>query len=141
MLYSAQQNPQSAALQPQIQTTPAPVGEYTQKTSLHSFWTIPSRPSSCGSSFASASPAPALASLQAMNCEDCDTALVSNDGDAMDLDIDVAVYGSSSNYGCSQCGKNVCHRCAISNLGEHRRCLICAGKKQWIGGLGWVLSN
>jgi hypothetical protein len=53
------------------------------------------------------------------------------------MDIDVA---NGSNYACEQCGKMVCHGCAVSNLGHQRKCLNCAGKaeKKWVGGLGWV---
>ena len=62
------------------------------------------------------------------------------DLDAVDvdmMDIDVANGG---NYACEQCGKVVCHGCAVSNLGEQRRCLNCAGRaeKKWVGGLGWI---
>lgn len=56
----------------------------------------------------------------------------------MDLDIDVDVYGGSSDFACSECRKQVCHQCAISNLGQQRQCLMCAGRRQWVGGLGWV---
>lgn len=51
---------------------------------------------------------------------------------------------------CSACSRAVCFSCSVSNLGEQRRCLLCAGrkvaggaagsaekKKQWVGGMGW----
>jgi hypothetical protein len=75
------------------------------------------------------------------NCEDCSAPLgQSGDANAMDvdsMDVDVANGG---NYLCEQCGKAVCHGCAISNLGEQRRCLNCAvtTHRRWVGGLGWI---
>ena len=60
-------------------------------------------------------------------------------GDSMDVDMMMDIDMDSANYGCSSCGKQVCHGCAVSNLGEDRRCLVCAKpKKRWVGGLGWV---
>lgn len=47
----------------------------------------------------------------------------------MDVDMDIDIYANDADYACTVCGKQVCHRCAISNLGADRRCLICAGKR------------
>ena len=63
----------------------------------------------------------------------------------MDMDIDMAIMDDGSrgaSYACSECGKHVCHSCAVSNLGEGRRCLDCAGRgvgraDKRGGGLGW----
>lgn len=60
--------------------------------------------------------------------------------DSMDVDMDVDVYGMGVDFGCSACGKQVCHQCAVSNLGSERMCLVCAGRKRWVGGLGWVTN-
>jgi len=55
----------------------------------------------------------------------------------MDVDMMMDIDMDSPNYGCSSCGKQVCHGCAVSNLGEDRRCLVCAKpRKRWVGGLG-----
>ena len=54
----------------------------------------------------------------------------------MMMDIDMA--GDGGNHACTGCGRQVCHSCAVSNLGAERKCLLCAGKeKKWVGGLGW----
>lgn len=54
---------------------------------------------------------------------------------------------------CSSCSRAVCFSCSVSNLGEQRRCLLCAGKasastsgsadknKKWVGGMGWSSSS
>lgn len=79
--------------------------------------------------------------FQATNCEDCDANLIpGNDGDAMDVDMmmNIDIAGDGGNHACSQCGRMVCHGCAVSNLGAERKCLLCAGKqKKWVGGIGW----
>lgn len=142
MLYSAQQNPQLPA---QTSEAPAPqpatVRNYSSlssQTSLHSFWALPSRSSSCSSSEAASSSPPPNLTHQSTSCEDCATTLMSANGDAMDVDMDIDMYSGSNDYGCTQCGKQVCHSCAISNLGAQRRCLNCASKRKWVGGLGWM---
>lgn len=48
---------------------------------------------------------------------------------------------------CSACARAVCFSCSVSNLGEQRRCLRCAGRegsantaskeRKWVGGFGW----
>ncbi len=137
MLFSAQKNTQAPPKLSQAPVPPAVAPDHRQQASLHSFWNLPSRPSSCGSSTASTSPPPPANIFQATNCEECDVALVSVDGDAMDTDMDIDMCGSTE-YGCSRCGKQVCHRCTVSNLGADRTCLICAGKRTWVGGIGWM---
>jgi hypothetical protein len=138
MLYSAQKNQQPSHTLPQTPQAPILTNNVIQQTSLHSFWSLPSRTSSCASTDVGAS-SPSLAIIyQAANCEDCETPLVSADGDAMDIDMDIDVQGTVLDYACSKCQKLVCHRCAISNLGADRRCLMCAGKRTWVGGIGWM---
>ena len=58
----------------------------------------------------------------------------------MDIDMmDVDISSNGGNHSCSRCGKQVCSRCAVSNLGMERKCLGCAGKgQQWMGGIGWL---
>ena len=51
----------------------------------------------------------------------------------MDVDMDI----DASDNVCGACGKAVCCSCSVSNLGEHRRCLVCAGsrtgnRKDWL---------
>lgn len=65
--------------------------------------------------------------------------LINGDGDAMEMDIDVDMYGGgASGFACQQCRRQICHQCAVSNMGEQRQCLMCAGRRRWVGGLGWV---
>lgn len=75
-----------------------------------------------------------------INCEDCDASLnPENNGEAMDVDVMLDVnIAEGPNHACTGCGKQVCHGCAVSNLGADRKCLMCAGKKKWVGGLGWM---
>lgn len=141
MLYSAQKNQQPCNNPPPIAHIPLFTTNVAQQTSLHSFWSFPSRTSSCASSDAGA-PSPSLAVVcQAASCEDCETLLVSEDGDAMDTDMGIGIHGNALDYACSKCRKMVCHRCTISNLGSDRQCLMCAGKRTWVGGIGWVDQN
>ena len=58
-------------------------------------------------------------------CEDCGAGLC--DDNMMDVDG----FGSgdaAAARGCGACGKVVCFSCSVSNLGERRRCLMCAGR-------------
>lgn len=92
----------------------------SQQPDLHSFWNLPSRPS-----------APQVACMPPTSietptdCEDCGQMLCSDDG-MMDVD-DASGMGGTS---CGACGKHVCSHCSITNLGEQRRCLGCAGPAQ-----------
>lgn len=81
--------------------------------------------------------------FQPSNCEDCEASLNPGDNtDAMDVDVMMDTDATAGiNHACSTCGKQVCHSCAISNLGADRKCLRCAGKKQWVGGLGWMRTD
>ncbi len=138
MLYSAQKPLKPRHNQPHTEYTPTSTINTIQQTSLHSFWSLPSRTSSYDSGNARPFYSSSTATPGAANCEDCETSLISEDGDAMDIDMDVGAHGSALDYACSKCRKIVCHRCAISNLGSDRRCLICAGKRTWVGGIGWI---
>ncbi|KAI0109229.1 hypothetical protein GGR51DRAFT_513102 [Nemania sp. FL0031] len=90
----------------------------SHQTSLHSFWNLPSRPS--------APPAAGLPPTTAdmpTECEDCGQKLGGGDDDMVDVDDMSGAEGTS----CGACGKHVCSHCSITNLGERRRCLDCAG--------------
>jgi hypothetical protein len=157
LLFSAQQqHPQSQFQSPSpflsqshthpIASIPASY-EPPQQSSLHSFWAIPSArhgsPSSTSSNSSSNTPntAPAINSFfQATNCEDCDASLNPQDNDdAIDVDMMMDIDMDGGNHACTSCGKQVCHSCAVSNLGAERKCLNCAGKKKaCIGGIGWM---
>ncbi|KAK0714266.1 hypothetical protein B0T21DRAFT_375511 [Apiosordaria backusii] len=151
LLYSAQQQQQhqlQAPWPPQVQVTeptPAPVTSQTHseqhQRSLHSFWKLPTRiaaaPSSSQSSLAS-SPSPAVMPtsfpvIASTTCDDCGTGLVGSgtggDQDEMMMDVDGVV--EAGEHMCGACGKTVCFSCSVSNLGEHRRCLACAGRRDW----------
>ncbi|KAJ2906794.1 hypothetical protein MKZ38_010785 [Zalerion maritima] len=104
-----------------------------QQASLHSFFKIPgSAPSSTTSSV---SPV-----MEAQNCQDCGNRVSGSDDDIM-MDVDDYGFSSSVECGCVACGKVVCSQCSVSNLSEQRRCLVCAGKKEWIGGIGWTIRG
>ncbi|KAI1392881.1 uncharacterized protein F4822DRAFT_392492 [Hypoxylon trugodes] len=138
MLYTAQKqqiahqqhfNLASLAIQPQ----PQPATTHTQggQASLHNFWKLPS------------TAAPASAPVQTpityegpVNCEDCGQGLCEGASDEDSMDVDS--FGTAAQTSCGGCGKHVCSHCSITNLGEQRRCLICAGKKVWVGGVGWA---
>lgn len=53
----------------------------------------------------------------------------------MDIDGDV------EQAACSACGKNVCCSCSVSNLGEQKRCLQCAGRNVSGGHVGWTSAD
>ncbi|KAI1137199.1 hypothetical protein F5Y05DRAFT_81133 [Hypoxylon sp. FL0543] len=121
--------------QPQARPQNAPAHSLGAQASLHSFWKLPSAAAAPSTTAA----APSVASLVydgPVNCEDCGQTLRegTSDDDAMDVDG----FGAGVETSCGACGKHVCSHCSITNLGEQRRCLICAGKKVWVGGLGWA---
>lgn len=98
--------------------------------SLHSFWHIKSHPKPSASSM----PPPVdLGSLSPANCESCDVDLTAT--------MDVDGYGLEADYMCEACGKRVCSHCSVTNLGEQRRCLGCAGPKVGRGGLPWPSAS
>ncbi|KAI6350070.1 hypothetical protein MCOR25_010606 [Pyricularia grisea] len=108
------------------QQTPA-----TRQTSLHSFWNLPRTSSKATAMISSLSPSTDLGSS---SCEDCGSRLRSDDG-MMDVDDDGC--GSAEGCSCNACGKVVCFSCSVGNLGEHRRCLMCAGRGNGTSRLGW----
>lgn len=164
LLYSAQQPshmhintnyaqpPSPSSISPRT-IIPNPPSNSTHQASLHSFWQIPSNrqvsPSSDSSYTSSTSVSPKTIThphLLPTNCEDCDASLANRaGGDEMDVDtmMDIDMYGAGeANHACTSCGKQVCHSCAVSNLGAERKCLGCAGRdgngRRWVGGLGWM---
>ncbi|KAK3989695.1 hypothetical protein QBC44DRAFT_326966 [Cladorrhinum sp. PSN332] len=162
LLYSAQQqHNQPSNLTPEISVTPTPVAPQTplrttqtsgpQQRSLHSFWNLPSSSSSSVNSSPSrnaSSPPPAPMAVQQVSndltaCEDCGACLRAtnneSDGDIM-MDVDMDIDGSGN--ACGACGKAVCFGCSVSNLGENRRCLVCAGREGETrnGSGGWMTS-
>jgi hypothetical protein len=78
--------------------------------------------------------------FQTQNCEDCDASLNGEgSGDSMDVDMMMDIDMDGGSHACTNCGKQVCHSCAVSNLGAQRMCLNCAGKKKVsFGGLSWM---
>lgn len=156
LLYSAQQQhhhvqlPPSTApenTEPAIPTQPhaatAPTTQRgssrsDQQRSLHAFWNLPvSSPSPSPASSAASSPSALAAAVMDRpmpslsyssfppTCEDCGAGLAGDDeDDVMMMDLDG--YGGLA--GCGACGRAVCFSCSVSNLGEHRRCLVCAGR-------------
>jgi len=90
----------------------------SHQTSLHSFWNLPSRPPALP-----ASNLPNILTETPTECEDCGHQFKDGEDVTMDGDDMLGLGGSS----CGACGKHVCSNCSISNLGEQRRCLACAG--------------
>ncbi|WYZ44026.1 hypothetical protein EsH8_VII_000462 [Colletotrichum jinshuiense] len=137
MLYSAQQQNQHFTSQTNDsdpEPAPAPAERNTQK-SLHSFWTIKSAAPSIATSSA---PSLDQMTLNPMSCEDCGAGLGPSDGTADGMDVDDGYsYGAGfeADHSCGACGRHVCSHCSVTNLGEQRRCLQCAGRTTW-GGRG-----
>ena len=127
-------SPPVASLPPQSQ--PSSHGQ----RSLHSFWNLPSASSALSSASTTPAPStalpPAIETSSPAHCEDCGAGLGSED---VMMEDEYGFVGASSL--CGACGKAVCFSCSVSNLGEQRRCLMCAGRKQWIGGIGWAVAG
>jgi hypothetical protein len=149
MLFSAAQRPEAqqpdVSLQQQQRLSPVSSAQPhapTQQTSLHSFWKLPNSQSLSAASAAIASPSVDASIYGPRDCEDCGQPL--RDGDDMDVEMtEDCGYGygaGKSTTGCAGCGKHVCSHCSITNLGQRRRCLGCAGtaRKSWVGGIGWI---
>lgn len=106
-------------------TLPQSSNTNTAQNSLHRFWVISSAPKPPTISVATHSSTIA-------GCEDCGASLEgSSDSGMMDVD------GSDlTALACGACGKHVCFSCSVSNLGEQKRCLHCAGRAigGWTGG-------
>lgn len=130
LLYSAQQQQHPSPLQQSPfeaqQQVSEPVSSNNQQ-SLHRFWNINSAPSSAATSMTSI----ASTTQRPSSCEDCGAGLADG-ADGMELD------GLAAGDTCGACGKHVCYSCSVSNLGEQKRCLQCAGRRVWIGGIGWT---
>ncbi|KHN95966.1 uncharacterized protein MAM_06071 [Metarhizium album ARSEF 1941] len=128
LLYSAQQQhaptAQVAGRHPSPQTGPAP--QERRQQSLHRFWSISSAPTPV---IESTVQQPALAPS---SCEDCDAGLGTS-GNSHYVDADDA---TARNSACGACGRHVCFSCSVSNLGEEKRCLRCAGRKAF-DSVGW----
>ncbi|QUC17352.1 uncharacterized protein UV8b_01593 [Ustilaginoidea virens] len=94
----------------------------SRQGSLHSFWDIASSPAAGPSCLLAERSGPCLPCLVApASCEDCGAGL---DG------------AEPESLPCGACGKCVCFSCSVSDLGERKRCLQCAGRKPWTGGFG-----
>ncbi|CAH0015039.1 unnamed protein product [Clonostachys rhizophaga] len=116
LLYSAQQNP-AMVPEPAPESTSLNSTASRQQQSLHRFWNINSRPSAQIETTA-------MANFSPTACEDCGAGLgASGQDDGMDIDS----AGFDDDTACGACGKHVCFSCSVSNLGEQKRCLQCAG--------------
>ncbi|KAK8122049.1 hypothetical protein PG984_010719 [Apiospora sp. TS-2023a] len=140
MLYNAQKHQshddvhmQTTPMQLQSATAPQPHYQQQQaQVSLHNFWNLPNANSASATLSATPTSIATPSIDEPTDCEDCGQALHDPmDGDSMDVD-------EATDSGCGDCGKHVCSHCSITNLGEQRRCLGCAGKKSWVGGIGWT---
>jgi len=131
LLYSAQQRSSEVQqILDQDEHLPTVASTHTSdhaapQQSLHRFWNIHSTPRTSSSSIDQ----PMQHSVS--DCEDCGGSLAGGSEDGMDLD---GVEGTA----CSACGKNVCFSCSVSNLGEQKRCLQCAGRRPSGGHVGWA---
>ncbi|KAK7914380.1 ORF21 [Apiospora marii] len=141
MLYNAQKHQphddvhmQTMPMQIQSATAQQPHHHHQQQAqvSLHNFWNLPNTNSASATFNATPASIASPSIDEPTDCEDCGQALHDTmDGDTMDVD-------DATDWGCGDCGKHVCSHCSITNLGEQRRCLGCAGKKSWVGGIGWT---
>ena len=93
-----------------------------QKSTLHSFWNIPSAPAQPMAIDSASSSNTDLAI--GLRCEDCDGSL--RQPDAMDVDMDDGMVQQESS--CSSCRRQVCDRCAV--VGLNRVCLPCATSRR-----------
>ncbi|KAJ6442702.1 ORF21 protein [Purpureocillium lavendulum] len=117
--------------QPQPQPLPQQ-NQQRRQGSLHSFWAINSAPATEPDSMTGVQ----LQTQTSQACEDCGAALGAQAGAGGDgMDIDGA---SSDSAPCGACGKVVCFSCSVSSLGEEKRCLRCADRRVWVGGVGWT---
>ncbi|GAB1317323.1 hypothetical protein MFIFM68171_07533 [Madurella fahalii] len=142
-------------IQPQANTQAQRCGGSGQQRSLHAFWDLPrsSAASTSSASSAASSPDPSPSAVVGRDrplsttCEDCGAWLrgsggnvdACNDDVMMDVVVDDGGYGGfgsldGDDHTCGACGKAVCFSCSVSNLGEHRRCLVCAGRVEWGAG-------
>ncbi|UNI23219.1 hypothetical protein JDV02_009051 [Purpureocillium takamizusanense] len=108
--------------------------------SLHSFWAINSAPT--------AAPDDSMTGVQthaqplSRVCEDCGAALGAVPGGDDSMDIDgLSSSDDDAAAPCGNCGKVVCFSCSVSSLGEKKRCLRCADRRVWVGGIGWTRSE
>lgn len=151
LLFSAQQQQhtqQQAPSPPQVQVTeltptlvPSEVHPDQHQRSLHSFWKLPTRtvasPSSSQASLTSSLSPIAMpnssTAVASTTCDDCGVGLLESDacGDQDGIMMDIDRGGEMGENTCGACGKTVCFSCSVSNLGEHRRCLACAGRRDW----------
>ncbi|KAJ4418051.1 hypothetical protein N0V82_005805 [Gnomoniopsis sp. IMI 355080] len=154
MLYQAQQQPQQPhhvfsppASTASMPSMPPPQAPTQNQPSLHNFWKLPrNQPSSSHSptpsSAVSMASAPCIDMVnRPTSCEDCGVGL-SEEDTMMDDGYGFETYINV----CSACSRAVCFSCSVSNLGEQRQCLNCAGRdrvgkekiKKWVGGVGWT---
>ena len=159
MLYRAQKRPQQpqhifspppaarpsiapspvSSVQPHSPAAPAPA---QSQRSLHSFWNIPSSQQSPPIPAPHSAPGPSVDPIvdRPTTCDDCGVELGGEDA-AVDDGYGFETYISS----CSLCCKAVCFSCSVSNLGEQRRCLVCAGKedtrKRRVGTTEWASES
>lgn len=140
ILYSAQRRPeqqQDTFPAPQPSLTPDPSATVRHQHTLHRFWNIDSAPTSAESSPGSDRP---LVMEAPSSCQDCETDLREQGGGGDSMDLDGFPF-NGVNTACGACGKHVCFSCSVSNLGEDKRCLQCAGRRVWIGGIGWTNND
>ncbi|KAI1334049.1 hypothetical protein F5Y15DRAFT_314997 [Xylariaceae sp. FL0016] len=140
MLYTAQRaqcQPTSAQpFEPPLTNTPIAAELGRPQASLHSFWNLPKPAMSSMPS--SQRPMSTMSFCDATSCDDCGQALGRA---ASDDTMDVDTFDVDVPTNCVVCRKNVCSHCSITNLGEERRCLKCAGRKVWVGGVGWSTTT
>ncbi|CRK40429.1 hypothetical protein BN1708_008218 [Verticillium longisporum] len=140
MLYSAQQHsdtdftPTSPSPMPRILERPAQPAPTAQR-SLHAFWNINSAPAA-----PSFTPSASQTCHEASSCEDCGVGFGSRDG-TDSMDINGYGFDSEDDHLCGACRRHVCSGCSVTNLGEQRRCLTCAGRRVRVGGLGWTTTR
>lgn len=121
LLYAAQRRPEPQQPEPEPEPEPKPAalppplapGPSPDQQTLHRFWGTGAASASAASSPPSRRPSPAESPP---SCWGCGASLA-----------EAAV--------CGACGERGCRGCS---LGDDGRCLRCAGRWVWVGGIGWT---
>lgn len=104
-----------------------------QRTSLHTYWSLPRSPMAWGPHAVRTSPPATLGNVVAAGretgmCEDCDRTIGSDtDGFGGEVMIHCGAGRGDDAWRCAGCARIVCDMCAVSALGwgEARVCLGC----------------
>ncbi|EMC94555.1 hypothetical protein BAUCODRAFT_44270, partial [Baudoinia panamericana UAMH 10762] len=119
-LFDAQKRHPDASPMPSSQSLPTPsAGHGTpQRSTLHSFWKLPSEPSRRDLDAMDVDDGAQRLVLESLRCEDCDRRLMDDEGG---LIVESMIEQETA---CVCCRRRVCDTCSVS--GDRRICLGCA---------------